>query len=85
MGVGSILTGIALALVVGAYLARPFRTMEVDLDRAIEIWVAQVHAAGETEGIDEGGMNYCRQCGRRLGRDDRFCPECGTRLQGDAE
>ncbi len=82
MSTGSVLAGIAVALVVGAYLARPFRTAEVDLDRAIEVWVAQVRAERETESVM---VNYCPQCGRRLGPNDRFCAGCGTRLQGGAE
>ncbi len=86
MSIGSVLVGIALTLSVVAYLARPFRAShaEADWDRAIEAWVAQVRAEGEVESAD-GGMNYCSQCGRRVGPDDRFCAGCGTRLQGGAE
>ncbi|MGD1997169.1 MAG: zinc ribbon domain-containing protein [Anaerolineae bacterium] len=76
MSIGSILVGVALALVVGAYLARPFRSGG-GLDRQIEAWVAQVREAGAG-----GRADYCSQCGRRVGPDDRFCPGCGTALQG---
>jgi uncharacterized paraquat-inducible protein A len=79
MSVGSILVGVALALIVGAYLARPFRRAEVDPDQTIEAWVAQVRA--ETEAED---LPYCPQCGRRAGPDDRFCARCGARLRGGA-
>jgi hypothetical protein len=81
MGIGSILVGVAFALGVGAYLARPFRRGRVDLDRAIEIWVSQVRAVGEGEGVVEA-VNYCPHCGRRVGPGDRFCAGCGRPLPG---
>ena len=89
MSIGSILVGIALALVTGAYLARPFRTATVDLDQAIESWVAKVRAEGrkgggaeeqESEGTEEA-INYCPKCGRRVGLDDHFCAGCGAPLR----
>ena len=95
MSIGSVLIGIALALVVGAYLARPFRTATVDLDRAIKTWVAEVRAeerrrrrGGEGEkGSEkaEEAVNYCVQCGRSVGPDDRFCAGCGTPLREGVE
>ncbi len=100
MSVGAIFVGIAFALVVGAYLARPFRTATVDLERAIEAWVAEVRAEGQgnrgveeqrqhpvgataTAGSEEAEekVNYCSQCGRRVGPDDRFCAGCGAPLR----
>jgi hypothetical protein len=57
MGIGSILVGVALALGVGAYLAQPFRRGRVDLDRAIETWVSQVRAGGESKGVVEAVKN----------------------------
>ena len=80
MSVGSVLVGVGIALVVAAYLARPFRVGRggVDLDRAIETWVGQVRAMG-------GRARYCTRCGRRAGRDDRFCAGCGARLDEAAE
>ncbi|HIE37727.1 MAG TPA: zinc ribbon domain-containing protein [Anaerolineae bacterium] len=89
MSVGAILVGAALTLLVGAYLARPFRRMRVEPDRAIEYWVAQVRERGGREaraqgrrGV-EGPVNFCPQCGRRVGPEDRFCAGCGTRLRED--
>ncbi len=93
MSIGSILVGIAFALIVGAYLARPFRTATIDLDRAIEVWVAKAREEGQrgsrveeqkSERI-EGKVNYCPQCGRSVGPDDRFCAGCGTPLREAAE
>ncbi|MEA3340293.1 MAG: zinc-ribbon domain-containing protein [Chloroflexota bacterium] len=89
MGIGSVLVGVACILVVGAYLARPFRGTEMDPDRAIEAWVAQARRGGGTgergsRGAEER-VNFCAQCGRRVGTDDHFCPGCGTRLQKGAE
>ncbi len=77
---GSILVGIAVALVVGAYIARPFRVAGegVEVERTIEGWVARVRAEGRRS---PEAVNYCPQCGRRVGPDDRFCPGCGTRLR----
>jgi len=80
MGIGSILVAIALALVVGAYLARPFRRAGIDADPTIEAWVAQARAKGTGE--EQAEANYCPQCGRRVASDDQFCAKCGARLQG---
>ena len=101
MSIGAILVGTACALVVGAYLARPFRKTEMDAERRIESWVAQARAGvwtggsvdgrdgGEVEEQRSGGavevVNFCPQCGRHVGPTDRFCPGCGTRLPGGAE
>ncbi|MBN1954791.1 MAG: zinc ribbon domain-containing protein [Anaerolineae bacterium] len=86
MSIGSILVGVAFALVVGAYLARPFRRGRVDLDRAIETWVSQIRMGegGEipAEGAAEEAANHCSQCGHRVGPDDRFCAGCGKPLPG---
>ncbi len=79
--------GAALASLVGAYLARPFRRAQMDPDRAVEYWVAQVRRQGgkgaeEQRGKGaEGPVNFCPQCGRRVGPDDRFCAGCGTQLR----
>jgi len=83
MGIGSVLVGLAVAILVSAYLARPFRKGTMDLDRAIDTWAGHVRVAGRTESADD--VNYCPQCGRRVNSDDRFCSGCGRRLQGGAE
>jgi hypothetical protein len=88
MGIGSIIVGLALTLVVGAYLSRPFRTAarETDLDPLIEAWVR--HAREEQAAppphpdAGEAEINYCPQCGRRVSPEDRFCARCGTPLEG---
>jgi len=96
MGVGSVFLGIALLLVVAAYLARPFRIARagMDLDRAIEAWVAQVRVEGHGDGeVEERGsegaerqVNFCPQCGQRVGPNDRFCAQCGAPLgEGEGE
>jgi hypothetical protein len=102
MSVGSILIGVSVALLVAAYLARPFRPVRAggDFDRMIEIWVARARSdippepalaperspaaqpsAPQPETAAEP-VNFCPQCGRRVGPDDRFCAGCGRRLPG---
>jgi hypothetical protein len=92
MGIGSVLVGIGVALIVGAYLARPFRKVSApaDIDQTIEAWVAQAHTGKTTSGTvpperDVEAVNFCPQCGRRVGPDDRFCSGCGRQLSGDGE
>ena len=43
MSIGSILVGVSVALLVAAYLARPFRPTRAgdDVDRMIETWVTR--------------------------------------------
>ena len=87
MGIGSVLVGIGVALIVGAYLARPFRKVSApaDVDQTIETWVAQVRPGKATSGTDlperdTAPVNFCPQCGRRVSPDDRFCSGCGRQL-----
>jgi hypothetical protein len=92
MGIGSVFVGIAVLLVVVAYLARPFRVARagVGLDRAIEAWVAQVRAEGYGGVEEQAGqgarkqVNFCPQCGQRVSPGDRFCAQCGAPL-GEGE
>ena len=88
MSTGSILVGIAITLMVGAYLARPFRIAAMgegaNLDRDIETWIAQARSQGVETGSAEADtepVNFCFQCGRRVKPGDHFCPGCGTRLK----
>ncbi len=92
MGIGSVLVGIGVALIVGVYLARPFHKVSApaDMDQAIETWVAQVHTGKTTSGTvpperDVEAVNFCPQCGRRVGHGDRFCSGCGTQLSEGGE
>jgi hypothetical protein len=56
MSWGSLLVGLALLLLVGAFVARPFRRARVIREQAIEGWVAQVRVEQEVPaGEDEGG------------------------------
>ncbi|MGD2145755.1 MAG: zinc-ribbon domain-containing protein [Anaerolineae bacterium] len=95
MDVGTLLVGVALLLVVVGFVARPFRAAARELDpgKAIEFWVARARDAEEAGGPRAEGpvspdsgesVNYCRECGRRVAADDRFCSGCGTRLRGGA-
>jgi hypothetical protein len=75
MGVGSILVSVAVLLFLAAYVARPFRRAEVDLDKLIEARVARIR----WERSD--GTHPCPHCGHHVGTDDRFCAGCGAPLQ----
>lgn len=88
MGLGSILVGLSIALVAGAYLARPFVRTSARPEKAIEQWVAQLRARrlemyprkpAEEAAVEP--VNFCPRCGRRVGPDDRFCAGCGTPLR----
>lgn len=85
MSIGSILVAVALAVVVGAWLLRPFRR-QVDPDRAIEAWVARERAGRPpTAPVEEAEVNFCPRCGRQVGPEDRFCARCGAPLRGGTE
>ncbi|MFL7793705.1 MAG: zinc ribbon domain-containing protein [Anaerolineae bacterium] len=75
MSIGSILVGVAVLLFLAAYVARPFRRAEVDLDALIEARVARVRR----ERSD--GAHLCPHCGHHAGTGDRFCAGCGMPLQ----
>ena len=83
----SILIGAALALVTAAFLARPFRAARnQDLTRSIERWVGEArsgHSAAVAVADPASDVaRFCRQCGRSLAPDSRFCSGCGTPVEG---
>jgi hypothetical protein len=93
MSIGTVFVGIALLMVVVAFVARPFRTATPgrDLAKAIESWVSQIREEQELrpEGREPASLdlradaiNYCPECGRRVTSGDRFCSGCGTKLHG---
>ncbi len=85
MSIGSILIGLSLALIVGAWLARPFRRA-ANPDRAVEYWIAQAHAAVRSEPQSEAEWRPARSEPRSetewrsAGEDIQFCPRCGRRV-----
>ncbi len=98
VGIGSILVGVAVILVVGAYLARPFRVVRVaegaDLDRDIEAWVSQVRAESPIIGAVEADLEpatgaaevYLESVIDGAEADPEpvnFCSRCGRRLNAD--
>ena len=90
MSIGSILVGIALTLIVAAYVARPFRSARAvtDWDRTIEGWVAQARTTSQGKEAKEPKdrkveepVNFCAKCGRRVDPDHQFCPGCGAQIK----
>lgn len=85
MSIGSILVGLAAALVVAAFVVQPLRrTRAGDVERLIEGWVAQARAEERKRAADkeaEEAIAFCPQCGRRVGAEDRFCARCGRPLR----
>jgi len=92
MSPGSLLIGLALALVVGAWLARPFRRA-ADPDRAIEYWVARARAMGggpigEAEGRPAGSEPRSEAEWRPVGSEPRSEAEwrpAGSEPRSEAE
>lgn len=80
MSAGAVLVAIAVAIVVGAYVARPFRGPFGRGDRAIERWVARARVRLRSERSDAPA--FCPECGRPVRPDDRFCSACGAQLGG---
>jgi len=86
MEIGSLLVGMAVTLVVGACLARPFRRARTGagLDRMIDAWVAQVRAewkrAPAVGPRAKGRAVHCRVCGRLTRPHERVCTACGASL-----
>ena len=86
MEIGSLLVGMAVTLVVGACLARPFRRARTgaELDQVIDAWVAQVRADWKRSAAGnpraKGRAVHCRVCGRLTGPHERVCAACGASL-----
>ena len=81
MTIGTLLIGLAVAILAVSYVARPFqRGHPVDLDQAIDRWVTQTRAQLSAEG-DDAPVSFCPQCGRDVDPEHRFCPDCGTKLR----
>jgi ribosomal protein L32 len=40
---------------------------------------------GAEAALQAGAVNFCPQCGRRVGPDDRFCAGCGRQLRESDE
>jgi hypothetical protein len=75
VSVGSLLTGLALAMVSAAYVARPFRPAAgSSSEEEIDAWVAKARRQPQDAAL------FCTGCGRRTSPEDRFCAGCGTPL-----
>ncbi len=91
MTLGAVLIGIAVALVVVAYLARPFREERRSAEAQIEAWVAEARRSSREApptaaepappSTPSDEVNFCPQCGRKVAPDHRFCPGCGYSLR----
>lgn len=76
MSVGTVLVALAIATVLVAYVARPFRREEGDPEAQLERWVQEARS----QRSETTGRATCPQCGRPVQADHRFCPGCGAPL-----
>jgi hypothetical protein len=94
MSVGAFLVGITALLLAAAYIARPFRRMDVDFEKVIERWIRQERSKitgsdiGEIspddvirvdESITPIQINPEEQDTEKL----NFCPYCGRSVEPD--
>jgi hypothetical protein len=80
MALGSVLVGMAVAIVVGAYIARPLRGRSKSGDQAIEAWVGRARPVESSPSVR---ARFCHSCGHEVEPGDRFCSSCGTQLRED--
>ncbi len=91
MDIGAILVGAAAAILLAAYIARPFRggtpqASAADLDAMIEGWVSEARKPSSRPAAPAAraeATRFCHHCGQPVKPDHRFCPHCGTRLDED--
>lgn len=93
MTLGSLLIGIAVTLVVVAYLARPFRAERRSVDAQIEAWVAEARrastasppASSSEASSSEAGSSEAASALPAAASDDEinFCPQCGRKVAPD--
>ena len=90
MSIGTYLVGIAIVLIIAAYLGRPFRRFSVDKDKVIEKWVANVRnrideslSVPEDENVEE--LVVTSAVSSEVSGDEavNFCPQCGRRVEVD--
>ncbi len=91
MSVGAWMVGGAVALVLIAYVSRPFwaEAREKALEPRVEAWVAELRAASvvsppetsKAAATESEVMRFCPYCGRPVRPDHRFCPGCGRALR----
>lgn len=89
--VGSLLVGASVILITVAYVIRPFRRREMDLDRAVDAWVRQIEA-GEAAQAGTAPQPPAAQAATASNEGDvvtsahpsvNFCPYCGRRVESD--
>lgn len=91
MSIEAILAGVGVAIVVIAYVMRPFRQSsdEVDLDLAIEAWIAELGAeAGAVQpGRDETesgtGSHTQNEGGNPAAGVINYCSQCGQSVSSE--
>jgi membrane protease subunit (stomatin/prohibitin family) len=88
MTLGAVLIGIAVALVVVAYLARPFREERQSAGAQIEAWVAEARRASEEAPSSPAEPSAptveAAQPSPSTASDEvNFCPQCGRKVAPD--
>jgi hypothetical protein len=96
MSLGAFLVGITALLLAIAYIARPFRRIDVDLDQVIERWIRQERdkLTGNDSNIseiypddevyvDEAVVSLQQGPEVDITTTLNFCPYCGRRVEPD--
>jgi len=73
MHIGTILVTLALTLFIAAYISKPLQSDKKDLEEIIESRVTETRKNKK----EEHQVQFCTQCGHKLGPEDRCCAQCG--------
>jgi len=83
MSLGTILIGIAILLMLVAYITQPFHEIGTRQEDTIEVWVKQMREEGQntTHPTPSSDIKVtCPNCGEPIQKGHHFCPQCGAPL-----
>ena len=90
MSIGALLIGLAVLILLVAYVAGPFRRVESDLDAQIETWIAQVRRSehvgrqqADTDRIADASVERAAgsDAEQPMSSPPHFCHQCGYRVK----